>query len=338
MNADQIRVSVIIPTYNRAFMLTETLASLLDQDYSKHFFEVIIVDNNSKDETERSVRSFVDKHKNDLNIKYVIEKRQGDVYARHTGACHAAGETLLFTDDDATFDQNWISEVVRIFNTFSVGAVGTRIRIKWDRQTASWVHHFEPLLGSISFGEGYTIKETGMFINNGSLAIKKEYYRLVKGNNPGQVKDLLIGDAEIGLCRKLHAERIPIGFTDDTTMWHHQFADKNGRLQDLLRRVKNNGIAEAYTDIYVCSINDRKHIAKTLLVSFFMIFVLVLTFSKRKFYGSVLRFNQVKYRWIYFRKFQTDSVIKAMLDYPDWKFDEFYSGGELLINSTISLP
>src|ERR1035437_2929431 len=219
-----IQVSIIIPAFNRSGMLIQTLNSLLHQDFPKESFEVILVDNNSTDDTNQVIKKYIETNRDKLNIKYAIEKRQGDIYARHTGAYHAIGEILIFTDDDATFDTNWISEIVFVFKKFpTVGAVGTRISIKWDKKPPAWILNYESFLGKITFGENYTVQETGLFMNNGSLAILKKVFTEVKGNNPGQLKSFLVGDAEVGLCKKLHERKIPIAFTDNTTMWHHQF-------------------------------------------------------------------------------------------------------------------
>ena len=54
----KLKVSVIIPAYNRADLLIQTLRSLLEQDFPREDFEVIVVDNNSKDNTFEVVNKF----------------------------------------------------------------------------------------------------------------------------------------------------------------------------------------------------------------------------------------------------------------------------------------
>lgn len=332
----KIKVSVIVPTFNRADLLIQTLDSLLYQDFPINCFEVIVVDNNSTDNTSDLVKVFLKRNASKINLKYLVERRQGDIYARHSGAFHAEGEILLFTDDDATFDANWISEIVSTFEKFpQVGAVGTRIVIKWDKTPKSWVYNYESLLGKISFGNGHTVNETGMYINNGSLAIKKNIYKLVKGNNPGQIGNYLFGDAEVGLCRKLHQQKISIGFTDYTTMWHHQFVARNGIFKDILRRVINNGRAEAYTDIYVDLKNNCGQILAQLVFSVFNIFKAVITLRKIKIINSIFRFYQIRYRLLYFRKFKKDKLKINNVQKFDWFFDDNYIADRLLINNKI---
>jgi len=331
-----MRVSVIIPAYNRGQLVIQALESLLLQDFDKKEFEVLVVDNNSKDNTEELITSFAKAHSSDINLKYIKEKRQGDVYARHTGAYYAEGEVLLFTDDDATFDQNWISEVWSMFrDNPEVGAVGTRITIVWDKEPKEWVKRYENLLGKISHGDGRMVQENGLYLNNGSLAIKRDLFYKVGGNNPGQIGEYLIGDAEVGLCRKIHNLNVPIGFTDKTTMWHHQFAAKNGTWKDIKRRVANNGIGEAYTDVFVNKRINRLKVGKRMLKSTLMLIVALISFNKRKIINNLLNLHQEVFHLKYLSRFVSDADLIAMMQKNDWVLDKDYVGGDLVLNNKI---
>lgn len=246
-----MRVSVIIPTYNREKLLPSTLDSLMCQDFPKDAYEIIVVDNNSTDSTELVMCKIIDACNQKANIRYVKELRQGDVYARNTGAAVAAGEYLFFTDDDANFDSNWISCMVKVLEEYpQVAMIGSRIEILWNESPDTWVKEYEYLLGQVSKGDsGYIISSKGFCIPNGSLAIRKKVFFEVGGNNPGQIGEWLVGNAEVGLFYKVKSLGYPIAFTDDTTMWHIQMKSKNGTLQDILRRLENCAISDAYTDV-----------------------------------------------------------------------------------------
>lgn len=85
-------VSVVIPTYNRADWLPETLASILGQTVQAT--EVIVVDDGSTDGTEALSRSFP------AGVKYVRIENSGVCHARNVGVTHAAGRWLAFCDSD----------------------------------------------------------------------------------------------------------------------------------------------------------------------------------------------------------------------------------------------
>jgi glycosyltransferase involved in cell wall biosynthesis len=84
-------VSVIIPAYNAAPFLAETLASALGQTLAD--IEVIVVDDGSKDHTAQVAQSFP-------AVRYVHQQNAGVSAARNTGAAHARGEFLAFLDSD----------------------------------------------------------------------------------------------------------------------------------------------------------------------------------------------------------------------------------------------
>ncbi|MCK4321003.1 glycosyltransferase [candidate division WOR-3 bacterium] len=88
------KVSVIIPTYNRANMIEETIQSVLNQTFQD--FEIIIVDDASTDSTENIVKGFSDKR-----IKYIQHKvNKGGSAARNTGIKASTGKFIAFLDSD----------------------------------------------------------------------------------------------------------------------------------------------------------------------------------------------------------------------------------------------
>jgi glycosyltransferase involved in cell wall biosynthesis len=86
------QVSVIIPTYNRAAMVKEAIASVLAQSYADR--ELIVVDDGSTDATEAALADFLPQ------LTYVRQEHQGVSAARNRGAAMARGEYLAFLDSD----------------------------------------------------------------------------------------------------------------------------------------------------------------------------------------------------------------------------------------------
>ncbi|MEI6614258.1 MAG: glycosyltransferase family A protein, partial [Chrysiogenales bacterium] len=83
-------VSVIIPTYNRAHFIAESIESILSQTYKD--YEIIIVDDGSTDNTREVLKPFLNK------IHYIFQENKGGAEARNTGIKKANGKYIAFLD------------------------------------------------------------------------------------------------------------------------------------------------------------------------------------------------------------------------------------------------
>ncbi|WP_309043350.1 glycosyltransferase [Marinobacter sediminicola] len=102
-------ISVIVPAHNEEQYISHCLKSLAAQDYPKHKYEVIVVDNNSTDQTSEIANNF--------EVK-VVQQTSGPVGAvRNTGAKLANGELLAFIDADCVAPVDWLSKGANLLNT-----------------------------------------------------------------------------------------------------------------------------------------------------------------------------------------------------------------------------
>jgi glycosyltransferase involved in cell wall biosynthesis len=112
-------VSVIIPTYKRAWALPYVLSSLARQDVKPS--EVIIVLKPSNDNSEEIIKEFM----RDLNIKIVLQEKGYAPMAYALGINETKGDILLFIDDDAIAHPEWVKRYVNLFNKLeNAGAIG----------------------------------------------------------------------------------------------------------------------------------------------------------------------------------------------------------------------
>jgi glycosyltransferase involved in cell wall biosynthesis len=72
-------ISVVVCTYNRADLLREVLRDLCNQDYPKSQYEILVVDNNSIDNT----RNIIEDLQTISDVRYILETHQGHTYARN---------------------------------------------------------------------------------------------------------------------------------------------------------------------------------------------------------------------------------------------------------------
>lgn len=102
-----MKITVILCTYSRCQSLARTLDSLAAQVLPESLeWEVIVVDNNSRDQTRQVVEDFC--RQNPVRFRYLFEPRQGKSYALNRGIHEACGDVLVFTDDDVTMEPTWL--------------------------------------------------------------------------------------------------------------------------------------------------------------------------------------------------------------------------------------
>ncbi len=134
-----VKLSVIVATYNGSAYIRRCLESFTAQSIAPSSFEVIVVDNNSKDMTAEIVRECMEQHK-DTNFVFIQEARQGVGYARNTGIAGASGEYLCFIDDDAYADPHWLERVLHAFEKVepAPAVVGGRILPYYIEEKPQW--------------------------------------------------------------------------------------------------------------------------------------------------------------------------------------------------------
>src|SRR5947208_16613448 len=89
--AKTCKVTVAIPTYNRADFLRQTLAGIGAQQFPRDHFEVLVIDNNSRDHTRAVVAEFATAHP---APRYLHEPKQGLDHARNRAITEARGESI----------------------------------------------------------------------------------------------------------------------------------------------------------------------------------------------------------------------------------------------------
>ncbi|MBC7090712.1 MAG: glycosyltransferase family 2 protein, partial [Nitrososphaeria archaeon] len=105
-----MKVSVLIISYKRAKYLRNAIGSLSKQTIKPD--EVIVVLKPSNDGSEEVIKEFSDR----LSIKLLIQEGVGPIDAYTKGIKNASGEILLFLDDDAIAEPDWVKKYIQLFN------------------------------------------------------------------------------------------------------------------------------------------------------------------------------------------------------------------------------
>lgn len=201
-------LSVIICTYNRSESLRRTLKSLeamsVPPDLS---WELIVVDNNSKDDTRATVEDFA--RTSGLNVRYFFEPEQGLSHARNTGVRESKGNLLSFIDDDVVVAKDWLVEIRKAFDDYHAACVGGRILLKDDvRKPEWWDERHDGPLGAFDIGDCVILAKANrprMVGIGANISFRRSVFKKcgVFRTDLGRVgKRLLMGE-EVELCERL---------------------------------------------------------------------------------------------------------------------------------------
>lgn len=129
-------VSVIIPTYNSAPLISKAINSVLNQTYQD--FEIIIIDDGSTDNTAEVIETF-----KDSRIKYIKQENAGPAQARNNGIQSAKGEYIAFLDADDTWTPDKLELQLEAFKTYpDVSMVYSGLEIRNFDETYSYTDSF----------------------------------------------------------------------------------------------------------------------------------------------------------------------------------------------------
>ena len=170
-------LSVVISTYNRADVLARALESLCEQDLDPSRYEVVVVDNNSTDDTPEVIRSFAGKTPEVLSV---FEPRQGVSYGRNTGILTASAPIIAFTDDDVRVPRNWVSTILAVLSQHpEVSCVGGKVLPNWTRPLPPWLtrEHWGPL-ALLDYGDDplYVDANRRLCLIGANVAFRREVF------------------------------------------------------------------------------------------------------------------------------------------------------------------
>lgn len=225
-----IRLSLIIATYNRAEQLMVTLASVGEQSAKPSLWECIIVDNNSRDNTQERVAEFAKEHPT-LNIRYCFEPNQGLSYARNKGISEAKGDIIAFIDDDERIVAEFINSYIKLFDEHpDAMAAGGKIIAEYPTGRPRWMSHYteRPIANPMDFGDYITPFPKGRIPGGGNMAMRRELFDSVGvfDTSLGRMGGKLIGGEESELFERIYSLGMKCYYAPRAVMYHIIPAEK----------------------------------------------------------------------------------------------------------------
>jgi glycosyltransferase involved in cell wall biosynthesis len=145
---DNLDFTVAIPTYNGESRLPELLERLKNQLHTENLsWEIIVVDNNSTDNTAKVVEAYQKNWQLPYPLKYCFEAKQGAAYARKKAVTEAKGRFIGFLDDDNYPISNWVAAAYTFAEKYpKAGAYGSQIHPDWEVKPPENFQRIAPFL------------------------------------------------------------------------------------------------------------------------------------------------------------------------------------------------
>ena len=200
-------ISVILCTYNRDKYIFNVLQSIAKNNYAHDDYEIVLVNNNSTDRTEEECRRFQTEYP-DIRFNYCVETQQGLSYARNTGIRQSKGDVLVYVDDDALVNEDYLATYARFFASHpDAVAAGGPILPEYETEEPSWMSHYtrQLITGKLYLGDRQKEFPKGAFPGGGNAAYRKSVFQKVGLFNVelGRKGDSLIGAEEKDLFDKM---------------------------------------------------------------------------------------------------------------------------------------
>ena len=294
-------ISIIICTYNRDDKLRTALKSILNQEMPEQIaYEVVVVDNNSNDNTKEVAEEFRQSYPQIFH--YVFEKRQGKPYALNTGINKAKGDILAFTDDDAVIDSHWILSIKEAFDELECNCFGGRVVPTWPAEIPKWVVREGEYKNTggvlVDHDKGESIKsyvEKGMYAPCGvNMFFRGEIFKKYGGFNEKLINATrpLPMSEDTEFCFRLMKNREKILYFPKAIVYHPVYQNrlkkeyfrkwyfKSGRATALMDGVPGNSVRY---------FNVPRFIFRSLLRNMYQYFLSIISFNSTRTFFCELR-------------------------------------------------
>lgn len=242
-------ISAIICTHNREGYLGKAIDSLLAQDQDA--FEIIVVDNASRDRT----RAVVESRLPHPRLHYIYEAQLGLSVARNTGAQAAQGEILAYLDDDAIASPGWLRQLHQAYQANEQLAIaGGKVTLIWPEQVSTppnWLSQdLSGALGTYDLGDQpVAITQPGLTPRGLNYSIRRTFLEQIGGFDLklGRIGQNLLSNEELHMTQLALAAGWQVFYLPDALVAHHVAPE---RLQPswFLNRGWWQGVSECYRE------------------------------------------------------------------------------------------
>ncbi len=252
---------MIICCYNSENRIVPTLAHLVKQDFSHTVnWEIILIDNNSKDNTALVAKEFMAKHASNAAFRVVSEPKPGLSNARNRGFKSAKYEFALMVDDDNSLSPNYVEGIFRTLSGDpNIGMAGGLGVAALDQPAPDW---FEKFSYCFAVGNQHPDETTelehlygaGLGLRLSGLdKLKSAGFQSLLSDRTGSN---LMSGGDTELCFGFRMAGYKLKYIPDITFQHHL---PSSRINwNYLRRLFSGfGQSKAYMEVYTAAVADK---------------------------------------------------------------------------------
>ena len=245
-------LTIAICTFNRADFLIECVKSIEPQLENHDDVELVIINNNSNDDTENISKNF---QKENDKVKYYFCKEQGLSHARNCALDNSTAQWLAFIDDDAYASNDWLENLLRLIHENSYDAFGGVYHPWFKDGKKSWfLESYESNASWVRVKDEGRLKEG--YFSGGNSAFKTEWLRDIGGfrSNLGMTGNKVSYGEETHIQRVMALKGAKLGFSHRLVIYHYTPLKK----QSIRWRWKRNYISgKLFWDIFEKNRNKK---------------------------------------------------------------------------------
>jgi cellulose synthase/poly-beta-1,6-N-acetylglucosamine synthase-like glycosyltransferase len=187
--ASSTKITVIIPARNEANNIAACLSSVITQSYPKNLFEIIVIDDNSTDETASVVRGFSDRVKL-ISLKDHIAEDQLNAHKKKAieiAIAQSAGDLIVTTDADCTAKKDWLKTIAAFYEKYHPAFIAAPVVYSVAAEPERFGKKFLKIFQSLDFMtlQGITgasvHKKIHSMCNGANLAYERKAFHAVNG-------------------------------------------------------------------------------------------------------------------------------------------------------------
>lgn len=218
-------ITIAICTYNRSGYLKDTLKDLAAQNARRDSYEILVVNNNSKDDTSAVCDRFSQSNP-EIRFRVVLEDDQGLSSARNRAVKEALGDTIYFIDDDVYLPVDYVKKAIRYSlerpNTLSAGG---RIWVSFDDEEGQpkWIpKELMPMFGLHDLGDDDQMYPPSNFPRGGNMMVRKSVFDTfgLFDTDLGRTGNELLGSEEKAFFERIRKNGIQLRYWAGLELTH----------------------------------------------------------------------------------------------------------------------